>query len=133
MTKQLANLCAVHETLDDNSIYHSLFPTGFLRQTNCRDILAAIIVQKRREVSLKNLALADMEKKKNRTPRLSAQHPYHGYGARLMAQQRQDAAAAATAAAAVQFQSLYEGRSPAELRAELEDRTGRSTLFTSLD
>ena len=57
-----------------------------------------------------------------------AQHWYFGIGAREQAQQRQAAAEAATAAATERFQSPYAGMTPAEMRAELEDRTGQSKI-----
>ena len=77
-------------------------------------------------MSARNIAIRQREKNAMKTPKSKCQHPYQGYLAKEMAQQRREDRAAATLAATEQFRDPRADMSPAELRAELEQRTGKS-------
>ena len=97
---------------------------GHMRQTNCQNIEVSLMVQKRRELALKNYAVRRKERDNRRTPKHSCQHPYQGYLAREMAQQRRVADDAATHQATLNYQDPRKMLSSAELRTELQERTG---------
>ena len=102
---------------------------GHMRQTNCQNIEVSLFVQKRRERALMNFALKKKERDEKRTPKHSCQHPYQGFGARAMAQERREADAEATRQATAAYQDPREMQSSAELRAQLVDRTGESQYY----
>ena len=54
------------------------------------------------------------------------QHPYRGYGAKVMALERKNAAAAATAAATSDYASPYSSMTSLQLQAEYQSVTGQS-------
>lgn len=105
-------------------IISNFFPV-FLRQTNCQSLMAALLVQKRRERSIRRLALKKREKDARKQPKATMQHPYRAFGAREISRQRQSDAVAATAAATLQYQHPRQGVESCDLRKELEDRTGK--------
>lgn len=102
---------------------------GHMRQTNCQSIEVSLYVQKRREHALMNFALKKKERDDKKTPKHSCQHPYQGFGARAMAQERREADAEATRQATAAYQDPRDMQSPAELRAQLEERTGESQFY----
>ena len=103
----------------------------FLRQTNCQSIKTALLVQKRREISIRRLALKKRKKEGARIQKASVQHPYRGYRAKQIAEQRRSDALAATAAATRLYEDPRLASETTELRQELRDRTGKGT-FQSL-
>ena len=102
---------------------------GHMRQTNCQSIEVSLYVQKRREHALMNFARKKKERYEKRTPKQSCQHPYQGFGARAMAQERREADAEATLQATAAFQDSREMQSSAVLKSQLEDRTGESQYY----
>ena len=97
-----------------------------MRQTNCRDIKAAIGIQKRRELCRRNVEIRRFESRADRVVKSGCQHPYFAFGARENARDRRDVSIAATAAATETYRDPRDGMTSAELRSELEARTGQS-------
>lgn len=83
-------------------------------------------MEKRYELSKRNKALQEFEKDKTKVRKDTVQSEYRAQGAREMAQQRRDARTAATEAATAQFDDPRRQMTSADLRADLESRTGRS-------
>ena len=102
---------------------------GFFRQTNCRNLDAAIPVQKRREVIIQTQRLREKQKNAAKVPRLGCQHPYHGYIAREMAQNRREAEAEATRAATEAYRDPRADMTSQELREEFNRRTNTSRMW----
>ena len=100
--------------------------TAYLRQTNCRNLKAAIILQKRRETCKRNLEIRRLELERTRNKKQGCQHPYFGFQARERAAAQREANLAATAAATEFYHDPRTEMTSSELRAELETRTGQS-------
>ena len=75
------------------------FKRGHLRQTNGKDMIASIRVEKRREVAWRNHSERRQQKNAKRAPKQGCQGPYRGYRAKEQAEERRVAAEDATAAA----------------------------------
>ena len=80
-------------------------------------------------MSARNITIRQQEKNSAKVPKSKCQHPYQGYRAKEITQQRREEIAAATLAATEQFQDPRADMSPMELRVELERRTGKSMLW----
>ena len=102
---------------------------GHLRQTNGKDMLTSIIVQKRREVALRNESERRQRKSHEREPKQGCQGPYRGFRAKEMARERQDAAEVATAAATASYADPLSTLTASELRQEYEAVTGQRKFY----
>ena len=90
--------------------------------------MAAIQLQKRREVCKRNFEIRRQQMQAGRNKRQGCQHPYFGFQAREMARAQREADLAATAAATEAYRDPRSNMTSTELRAELETRTHQSEL-----
>ena len=98
---------------------------GHLCRSNCQNIDISLMVQKRREMALMHFDLKKKSRDEGRIPKHSCQHPYQAYGARVMAQQRR-VEGGSNSTGHDRLSSSPELLPSAELRTQLQDRTGES-------
>ena len=103
---------------------NDMFKRSHMRLTNWNDIKASIMTHKRREIAFRAESIRKQIQDASREPKHGCQGPYRGFGARVMAQERQQANRDATDAATLHYRDPRSMLTSAELRQEYSNITG---------